>query len=232
MRRNAIVVLIAALALLSLTLTSSNSADSAILAGNHPREAETLASMGNAEPSQPLSMEIHFAVRNEAELNQLLAEQQNPASPNYHRWLATGEYNRRFGPRQSDIDAVTDWLKGEGFMVESTSDGYLRFSGTVAQAQRSFSTRIARFGDGSTYANVDDPAIPTRFAGVIGNLLGLDNMTHAMPLAPRPLPTKPRAPSSSNVGKSRQSRSSGPYAPQASVVGSGIAFGPQDMRTF
>src|ERR1039458_2124413 len=197
MRRNAIAVLVAALALVSVTFATGHGADTAILAGSHPREAETLASMGNAEPTHSLSMEIPFAVRNEAELNQLLAEQQNPASPNYHRWLATGEYNRRFGPRQSDIDAVTDWLKGEGFMVESTSDGYLRFSGTVAQAQRSFSTRIARFGDGSTYANVDDPAIPARFAGVIGNIVGLDNMTHVVPLAPRPMPPKPRAPSSS-----------------------------------
>jgi kumamolisin len=232
MRKNAIAVLVAALAMLSITLATGHGADTAIIAGNHPREAETMASMGDADPSQPLSMEIRFAVRNEAELNQLLAGQQDPASPNYHRWLATGEYDRSFGPRQSDIEAVADWLRSEGFTVESTSDGYLKFSGAVAQAQRSFATRIARFGDGSTYANVNDPAIPARFAGVIGNILGLDNMTHVMPLAPRPMPMKPRAPSSSEGGKSRQSRSSGPYAPLAMVMGEGPAFAPQDMRTF
>lgn len=192
MRRIASVVLIATLAVLSLTLMSARSADTAILVGNHPREAETLPSIGNAEPNQLLSMEIRFANRDEAELNQLLAEQQNPTSPNYHRWLATGEYNRRFGPRQSDIDAVADWLKSEGFTVESTSDGYIKFSGTVAQAQRTFSTRIARFGDGSTYANINDPSIPARFAGVIDNISGLDNMMHAVPVGPHFVP--PRSP--------------------------------------
>jgi len=190
MRRKAVVVLLAALSLVSIKMGTGHGEDTAILTGNHPREAET-ASMGNADPNQPLSMEIHFAVRNEAELNQLLAEQQNPSSPNYRRWLATGEYDRRFGPRQSDIDAVADWLKSEGFTVESASDGSIKFAGTVAQAQRTFSVRIARFGDGSAYANVSDPSIPARFAGVISNVSGLDNMTHVMPGGPRRIVPKP-----------------------------------------
>ncbi len=232
MRSNTIVALFAAFALIGIGAVAGSIADTAILPGNHPREAETLTSLGNAQPSQVLSMEVRFAVRNEKELDQLLAQQQNPASPNYHRWLSPQEYGQRFGPRPSDIDAVADWLKGEGFAVESTSGGYIRFSGTVAQAQRSFATRIARFGDGSTYANVDDPTIPARFAGVIGSLLGLDNMTHAMPLAPSLAPKKVQPPASSAPGKAPQSRSSGPYAPQALVNGVGIGFAPGDIRTF
>ncbi len=57
----------------------------------------------------------------------------------------------------------------------------LKFSGTVAQAEHAFSTRIMRFGDGSTYANVEDPSIPARFDGVISAVLGLDNMMRAVP---------------------------------------------------
>jgi subtilase family serine protease len=231
MRTNAIIVMLAALALVGITRASVNGAETVILAGNHPHEAETMVSMGDADPSQPLSMEVRFAVRNEAELNRLLAEQQNPASPNYRQWLASGEFNQRFGPRQSDIDAVAEWLRGEGFAVQSTSEGHIEFSGTVAQAQRTFATHIARFGDGSTYANVSDPAIPARFAGVIGNILGLDNMTRSIPVAPRPMPVKPRSPSSLNDGKTRQPRSRDPYAPLAKV-NSSIGFGPQDVRTF
>ncbi len=232
MRSNAITFLFTVLTLLGIGVGAGNAADTAILAGNHPPEAETLASSGNAEPSKPLSMEIRFTVRNEAELNKLLAEQQNPASPNYHKWLTPGEYDQRFGPRQSDLDAVADWLKSEGFTVESASNGYIRFSGTVAQAQRAFATRIARFGDGSTYANVDDPTIPARFAGLIGGILGLDNMTHAMPLAQPQMHRKPPTPPASMPGKTPQSRSSGRYAPQALVSGVGVGFAPQDIRTF
>jgi len=152
-----------------------------------------MTSSGDADPNQALSMEIHFAVRNQASLDRLLAEQQDPASPNYRKWLATGAYNQRFGPRPADLDAVAAWLKGEGFTIESASDGYLRFSGTVAQAERTFATRIARFGNGSIYANIDDPSIPARFSAVISSITGLDNMTRVVPLAKPPMRIKPRA---------------------------------------
>jgi subtilase family serine protease len=183
MRWNTIVVMAATLAVLSLNIQSARGMDTVTLKGNHPPDAAKLAAVGDADPTKPLSMEIRFAVRNQAELDQLLADQQNPSSPNFHKWLATGEYNQRFGPSQADVDAVTEWLRSEGFSVEPASNGMLKFSGTVAQAEHAFSTRIARFGDGSTYANVDDPTIPTRFAGVISAVLGLDNMTHAVPAA-------------------------------------------------
>ncbi len=92
-------------------------------------------------------------------------------------------------------------------------------------------TRIARFGNGNTYANVDDPVIPARFKGVIGNILGLDNMTRAVPLVHPPRLPKLGAPSASHSGKESQLHSSG-YAAQAFVPGAGLAFGPQDMRIF
>jgi subtilase family serine protease len=180
-RRIAIAALVATVALLSLSVRSARAMDTVILKGNHPREATTLASVGDADPNQQLSMEISFAVRHRAELDQLLADQQNPSSPNFRKWLAPGEYNQRFGPSQPNIDAVSEWLRSEGFTVEPSSNGMLKFSGTVAQAEHAFSTRIARFGDGTTYANVDDPSIPARFDGVIAAILGLDNMMHAVP---------------------------------------------------
>jgi subtilase family serine protease len=184
MRRLAFSIASAVLAIVAIAPGNGSSADTVILAGNHPREAATLPSLGDANPAMPLTMEIRFTPHNQAELNALLAGQQDPASPNFHRWLKPGEYDQRFGPRQSDIDAVADWLKSEGFTMVSTSGGYVQFSGTVAQAERTFDVRIERFGDGGTYANVSDPAIPARFAGVIGNLMGLDNTMHAMPVGP------------------------------------------------
>jgi pseudomonalisin len=181
MGRNAIVVLIAVLALVRLNLTNARGGDTVLLKGNHPPEAVTLRSIGDADPNAHLSMEIRFAVRNQAELDQLLADQQNPSSPNFHNWLVSGEYNQRFGPRQADVDAVSEWLRSEGFTLEPASNGALKFSGTVARAEHAFSTRIELFGNGTTYANVDDPSIPARFDGVIAAVLGLDNMMRAAP---------------------------------------------------
>jgi subtilase family serine protease len=177
------IALIVALATLSFNAGLARAGDTVMLKGNHPTEAATLTPAGDADPNQRLSMEIRFATRNQAQLDELLAEQQNPSSPNFHQWLATGEYNQRFGPRQADLDAVSEWLKSEGFTVDPASGGTLKFSGTVAQAEHAFATRIARFGNGASYGNVEDPSIPSRFAGVIAAVTGLDNMMHAVPAA-------------------------------------------------
>jgi len=187
LRSDVIAMVLVGFVVLSIA-SNGHSSDMVTLKGNHPPEAETSAAIGEADPNQVLSMQIRFVPRNQTELNQLLAEQQNPSSPNFHKWLKPGEYEQRFGASQSDLDAVAEWLRGEGFKVESTPGGYVAFSGTVAQAERGFAIHIRRFGDGNSYANVDDPSIPARFAGLIGNIMGFDNMMHAVPVGQRHVP--------------------------------------------
>src|SRR5437867_8012299 len=59
----------------------------------------------------------------EAELRQLLDEQQVKSSPNYHQWLTPSQFGQRFGPADSDVQAVTDWLTTQGFEVERVAAG-------------------------------------------------------------------------------------------------------------
>jgi kumamolisin len=214
MRRNAIIiVVVAAAALVSLTFAVGWSADHVILTGNHPDEAETDASLGNADLNQSLAMEIHFAIRSSTELDQLLKDQQDRSSANFRKWLKTGEFDKRFGARDADIKAVANWLREEGFTVESSSTRAIKFSGDVDHAQRSFAVRIARYDDGTTFANVEDPSVPTQFASVIAAISGLDNMGHVVPAGLHQIPL---------------AGSSSPLA----IIGGNEAFGPQDMRTF
>ena len=42
-------------------------------------------------------------------LDQLLAQQQDRLSPNYHRWLTPVQFGNRFGMSKSDISKVTSW---------------------------------------------------------------------------------------------------------------------------
>ena len=209
----------------------ANSPGSATLAGNHPAQAETLPSAGDADADQSLTMEIRFAVHNRAALDQLLEQQQDPNSPNYHKWLKSGEFDRRFGATPAEIDAVVEWLDGEGFTVRSSSPDYVRFSGTVGQAEHSFAVRIVKFGDGAAYANTTDPTIPSRFAGVIGSILGLDNMSHAVPATRQQVPRAPA--NGSSLGSGRGSQLALSDEPDFTAGQPGVNhFGPQDLRIF
>src|SRR4051794_1054198 len=61
--------------------------------------------------------EITVLLHPSAALEPFLAELQDPASPNYHRWVTPEEFADRFGLSAGDIDQVVRWLQSEGLTV-------------------------------------------------------------------------------------------------------------------
>src|SRR5579871_140279 len=115
----------------------------------------------------------------ESALQQLIAEQQNPASVNYRRWLTPDQYADRFGVSHNDIAKVTAWLKSEGFTVGTVARGrnWIVFSGTARQVQQTFRTEIHRYlvGGELHYANAAEPSIPSVLGDVVSGIDGLDD---------------------------------------------------------
>src|ERR1700738_2149373 len=73
---------------------------------------------GRLPASTPLTcMSIQFSrsAAQEADLDALLAAQQDPASAQYHRWLTSDQFAARFGMAQADLDKVSRWLQQAGF---------------------------------------------------------------------------------------------------------------------
>lgn len=207
--------------------TAGYADDEVRLNGNHPAAAEAFTPLGNAAPDAPLAMQVRFAVQHQGELAQLLADQQNPASPQYHKWLKTGEFAHRFGPSEEEVEALEAWLKSGGFTITRRAPDHLEFAGNVAQAQQAFEVTIARFGDGSLYANTSDPIVPQRLAGVIGAISGIDNMVRAMPVSRPPKPAIQLAQAESDAA---QSTAGGPIG--GVIINNEEAFGPGDVRAF
>jgi subtilase family serine protease len=182
----------------------------ATLVGNHPDEAVGIVGAANAPSSQPLAMHLTLAIRNRAELTRLLADQQNPASPDYHRWITPDDFTARFGPTDSDLARVTQWLKQKGFTVTTAdaSGREISFTSSVANAEKVFAVRIAASADGRLYSNIADPSVPAKLAPLIESIHGLDNLLHSAPMVHR-------------VSK-----------PASVVNNTGPAFGPPDIYTF
>jgi subtilase family serine protease len=156
--------------------------ETVILKGNVSPLAQRQNDLGPLDPSTPLTgIRIMFklSAAQDAALKQLLADQQNPASPSYHKWLTPKQYADRFGLSPHDITKVTQWLESQGFKVTEVAHGraWVVFSGTAAQVQTTFHTELHRYlVNGEThFANSTPPSIPKAFAGVVSGLRGLND---------------------------------------------------------
>jgi uncharacterized protein (TIGR03437 family) len=153
-----------------------------VLKGNVHPMAQPRFDQGAVEPAFRLSYVTLMLKKTDAQqaaLGQLLQQQQDPASPNYHDWLTPEQYADRFGLSQSDLDKISAWLQSEGFIVEYVARGrnWLAFSGTAGQVQAAFETEIHRYRvDGEMhFANATAPSIPAALEGVTGVIQGLDD---------------------------------------------------------
>jgi hypothetical protein len=152
-------------------------------------------------PMDRMLLVLRSAPEQEAALEQLLAEQQDPQSENYHGWLSPEEFGERFGVAREDLDAVVEWLEGHGFRVGEIARGRrsIEFSGTAGQVENAFHTEIHHYiVDGAPHvANASDVGIPEALAGVVGGVASLHDF-HARPLyhAIGPKPAPPGAPTS------------------------------------
>lgn len=119
-----------------------------------------------------------------ADLEQLLADQQNPGSPNLHRWLTPEEFADRFGASAQDIAALQTWLQSHGLTILSTARGrnWIAFSGSASQVEAAFQTEIHQYlVNGEThFANSTDPSLPAAFQNAVQGVRGLHDF-HARP---------------------------------------------------
>ncbi|MGH7778626.1 MAG: protease pro-enzyme activation domain-containing protein [Candidatus Binataceae bacterium] len=146
--------------------------------GNHSHAVEKMVAPQPAPGDTVLTMSVALNPTNRAELERLIAAQQDPESPEYHKALKRGEFDRRFGPDPAVRTQITRWLTQKGFkIVNPTSDHHsIRFQGTITQAQDAFGIVIYTADGGMHYGNLADPSVPSEFVNAIGFVDGLDNL--------------------------------------------------------
>jgi subtilase family serine protease len=138
--------------------------------------------VGRVESSRKLErmlLVLATPASQEEQLAALLDAQQNPRSPNYHRWLSAKEFGAQFGASDADVQDVRAWLEGAGFTVSAVSAGkrWLEFSGTAAQVESAFQTQMQYYGvRRKTYlANATDLAVPAELSGIVRGVASLNN---------------------------------------------------------
>ena len=147
--------------------------------GGHAKHSIDLGLAPADRKLESLSVRFSMTPAQQADLNQLLAAQLNPSSPNYHQWLTSEQFGARFGLSSSDIAQVSGWLTSQGFTVTGVakSSTFISFSGTVAQVQQAFGTAIHTVSlNGEQHiTNLTDPTLPSSIASVVLAVTGLDD---------------------------------------------------------
>ena len=131
-------------------------------------------------PMERMILALRLAPEKQAALDQLLAEQQDPDSPNFHRWLTPEEFGERFGPSQEEIETVTDWLTSARVRHRggrpragpgSTSAAWSRTWSGRSTPRSTTTMWTATMRQGNAWA----PAIPRALADLVAGVVSLHN---------------------------------------------------------
>jgi hypothetical protein len=157
-----------------------DSSPSVPLARSLHRKALPQYDQGPVDPSFLLdyvTLVMSPSVSQQQALDQLLAQQQDRTSSNFHKWLTPEQYAARFGLSQNDMNKITAWLKSQGLQIVSVGGGRnsVVFSGTVAQIQSAFGTEIHHYDvNGEKHiANSTPVEVPAALGGVVTEIRGL-----------------------------------------------------------
>jgi subtilase family serine protease len=132
-----------------------------------------------------ISIVFNRSAAQQADLEALIAAQQDPKSPLYHQWLTPDQFAARFGMAQADIEAVQAWLQQRGFSVDSVarSKSLIRFSGSVRQVEQAFQTEMHYYGEKGSqhFAPSTALSVPTAIAPTVESVRNLSDFR------PRPM---------------------------------------------
>ena len=155
------------------------------LTGNvHPlvAQATTSAPADFATPMEHMVLHLQASAEQEAQLATLIAQQSDPKSPHYRRFLTPKEFAAQFGASASDIAKVSGWLQNHGLTVDEVPAGNraIIFSGNASQVSDAFKTEMRQYNVNGVQhlANANDPQIPAAFAGIVGGVLKLHDFRY------------------------------------------------------
>ncbi|MFZ1132512.1 MAG: protease pro-enzyme activation domain-containing protein, partial [Terriglobales bacterium] len=171
------------------------------LSAGVPLRAQPQFDRGEVEPGLKLGYMTLLTAPSASQqkaIDSLLAEQQDPRSPQYHRWLTPEQYADRFGLSPADIQKLTAWLQSQGFSIVEVARArnFIVFSGTSAQAESAFRTSIHNFNvNGEAhFSNTTPLSIPAALSGIVTGVRGLSNfraksyLQHKLPKYTYPVP--------------------------------------------
>jgi subtilase family serine protease len=151
---------------------------------SHTREAVRTGQaplVGRMPADQNMRIVLVLPLRNQDELESLLSDLYNPASPSYHQFLTVDEFAARFGPTQADYDTAIAFARDNGLNVVGTSRNRVNIdvAGPVANIERALHVSMGLYQhptENRTFFAPDrEPTVDLPFQ--LWHVAGLDNFS-------------------------------------------------------
>jgi subtilase family serine protease len=149
------------------------------IARHTPAFVSAANDLGPEDGSNQVTVHVWLRTHNADSLRALVAQQYDPASANYHKWLTPEQFNAAFAPTPQEAATVQRFLEGQHLSVLSVGERnlYVKAQGSIADVQNAFHVQIHQFSvGGRTYrANTSDPMIEGPAGPLVASVGGMTN---------------------------------------------------------
>lgn len=151
------------------------------IANNTPGFIKHAVDLGPTDPTTDISATVWLQLHNEAQLDQLVQQQNQKGNANFHKWITQAQFNSMFGPTSQEVNAVSNYLSAKDLTVLTVAENnmYVKVEGTVAQMQKAFGVQIHNYklSTGETHrSNTADPTVNDASGAHVAAISGLDDL--------------------------------------------------------
>jgi subtilase family serine protease len=136
------------------------------------------AQLSPTPASASVKFQIALGLRDEAGAVALAQSVSDPTSSSYGQYLTPVEWESRFSPAQSSVEAVTAWLHGKGIAVEAITPDRMtiKADASAATIESAFATTLGQFQRGSHIVRLANSSLkmPKSLAALVTGVTGVD----------------------------------------------------------
>ena len=131
-----------------------------------------------ASPADMVELHVYLPLRNQSQLDSLLAQLHDPKSPKYKQWLKPSDFLKQFGPSASDLSKVRASMTARGFTVTQSNAHGFRVKGHPDAVLNAFGVSLnKRTTQGRTRFMAQGALkVPRELEGVNMRVMGLESI--------------------------------------------------------
>jgi hypothetical protein len=176
---------VAGFAALPLATLPAEASELQVLSGHVPQAVAISHALHELPRTTQLRLAIGLPLRNEDELDLLIAQLADESSPNFRHYLSAEQFAAKFGPTEQDYQELMQFVRENGLQVTGTHSNRLLLdvSGGVPEIEKTFHVKMMAYqheSRGEFYAPDREPSLDIAVKTL--NISGLDNFVVPHPM--------------------------------------------------